>query len=830
MTMRANNRARKCNPAIASGIALMLVLAVFLVPSLRPASAQEASSYALRVNAVSLDGTVRHMWATIQSASGATVQTGFTPLTYAGNAGVTYSVTVSDYQDRIFDHWENGSTSRTRTITLSADTTITAYYRTGTVTSHSLKVNAVSMASGAALNMWTTIQSGSTVVQTGFTPLSFTGSSSTTYSVSVQDYQNLFFDHWENGSTGRTRTITLNSDTTITAYYRTGSSVSLTVNSALTSGGSLTGMYTTITSGGTTVAAGFTPLKYTATAGTTYTVVPQDYGSYTFSHWENGSTTRSRTVTPTSSTALTAYYSAIVVPLNVNTVDLTGKALEDVYTVIESGSTVVAVGNTPLSYNAISGITYVVTPSDHEVFADARYEFHHWSDGSTARSKTITPTSSTTLTAYYKSRAGNASTVSVHSVSLSGAEIPGIYTTISPATSTITSGYTPRTYTLYPDTAYTVSPKDYGSYVFDHWGNGSTNRDRTFTPTSPMYLIAYFRTVPSVGDATLPSVTILSPAAGMVLTNTSPTISGTASDNIGVTKIQISVDGGPYRTAEGLTRWSFSMTGLSNGSHSATVRASDNAGNTQTATVSFSVASHPILYKTGVYIPLYFPPSDEYLALYDRIAAAKLAHPSVPIVAAINPASGPGSSLDSNYHDAVHKLRAAGIVVVGYVPTKYGARDINAVTADIDKYISWYHVDGIHLDEFANNAGYEDYYRELTAYAKSHGLRLVMGNAGADVPESYIGTVDTIGITEEDGYNPVEWLKYCAGCTDSGWHYKHDKNSFWFVRYAVGTLDETYVSEAAKWTGLMYMTNGVSPTRWDGIPPYFEDLVAKLDV
>lgn len=46
-------------------------------------------------------------------------------------SGTTYTVTVHDYLDRQFDHWEDGSTERTRTLTISEDTTITAYYNTG---------------------------------------------------------------------------------------------------------------------------------------------------------------------------------------------------------------------------------------------------------------------------------------------------------------------------------------------------------------------------------------------------------------------------------------------------------------------------------------------------------------------------------------------------------------------------------------------------------------------------------------------------------------------------------------------------------------------------
>ncbi|MHB2036611.1 MAG: spherulation-specific family 4 protein, partial [Nitrososphaerales archaeon] len=66
---------------------------------------------------------------------------------------------------------------------------------------------------------------------------------------------------------------------------------------------------------------------------------------------------------------------------------------------------------------------------------------------------------------------------------------------------------------------------------------------------------------------------------------------------------------------------------------------------------------------TGVMIPLYsYPGSD-----WNVVEQAKLAHPSVPIVAIINPNNGPGGSQDPNYVAGVNNLRSAGVTVLGYV-------------------------------------------------------------------------------------------------------------------------------------------------------------------
>lgn len=53
------------------------------------------------------------------------------PIVDACNADTTYKVYASNYKDRVFDHWEDGSTERIRTLTIGEATTITAYYKTG---------------------------------------------------------------------------------------------------------------------------------------------------------------------------------------------------------------------------------------------------------------------------------------------------------------------------------------------------------------------------------------------------------------------------------------------------------------------------------------------------------------------------------------------------------------------------------------------------------------------------------------------------------------------------------------------------------------------------
>ena len=204
--------------------------------------------------------------------------------------------------------------------------------------------------------------------------------------------------------------------------------------------------------------------------------------------------------------------------------------------------------------------------------------------------------------------------------------------------------------------------------------------------------------------------------------------------------------------------------------------------------------------------------------------------------------SGVEGDLDAAYDDAhlqraelianwVNKLKAAGVIAIGYTYDDYGTRSLSALKADADKYKNWYGADGIFVDEFTNKVGFENHYRDYTAYVKSTGMKMTMGNPGTDVPRSYIGTVDVINIAEGRGYNPISWLQYCVGCSaDQGWHYQNDKRHFSYMRYDVSALDAEFETESAKWVGLLLITNGNdSNGRWFALPPYFGTMVATLD-
>ncbi len=220
--------------------------------------------------------------------------------------------------------------------------------------------------------------------------------------------------------------------------------------------------------------------------------------------------------------------------------------------------------------------------------------------------------------------------------------------------------------------------------------------------------------------------------------------------------------------------------------------------------------------QTGIIVPLYqYPGAD-----WDRLIAIKLNNTSVPIVAIVNPDSGVGASKNPDYVGAILELKEAGIVVLGYVWTEYGARSSSEVRAEITKYKRWYSVDGIFFDAMSNLRGKLKYYNNLDNYVKGKGLTMTVGNPGTDTRRIYVGSVDNIVIRENSGLPTLSFL--------GGWHSDFDKSNFSFVSYDIESLDGSFVASASQHVGYMYITDDGLPNPYDSLPPYLEELTEAI--
>jgi hypothetical protein len=93
-------------------------------------------------------------------------------------------------------------------------------------------------------------------------------------------------------------------------------------------------------------------------------------------------------------------------------------------------------------------------------------------------------------------------------------------------------------------------------------------------------------------DTTAPTIAISTPSPGATVSGT-VTVSGTASDDVATSRVELQVDSGAWQAAAGTSSWSWtwSTSGASAGTHTLTARVTDSSGNASTTARAVSVAS-----------------------------------------------------------------------------------------------------------------------------------------------------------------------------------------------------------------------------------------------
>jgi spherulation-specific family 4 protein len=207
-------------------------------------------------------------------------------------------------------------------------------------------------------------------------------------------------------------------------------------------------------------------------------------------------------------------------------------------------------------------------------------------------------------------------------------------------------------------------------------------------------------------------------------------------------------------------------------------------------------------------IPMYIDPPAPAWTMETSAAS------QVPLLVA-NPNSGPGSSADSAYTQAIATAQAAGQTIIGYIHTSYGARGIAQVQADIDSWYSFYPaIDGIFSDETATAASLvASYYAPLYSYVKAKGGKaVVVINPGTPPDESYM-TASDIVLSFEDTY-----ANYVSAQTPS-WAASYPSARFWHIVLSATQTEMTTAVSLARQrnVGLVYVTDQGPATAYQQI-------------
>src|SRR2546427_1014275 len=93
---------------------------------------------------------------------------------------------------------------------------------TAQVVTSTLTVTTQDSSGNTLTGFYITLKQSGTTIATGFSPVTFTLNDGVQYTVTAAGYSTNVFDHWlDTGSTSSSRAITINTNTQITAVYRT---------------------------------------------------------------------------------------------------------------------------------------------------------------------------------------------------------------------------------------------------------------------------------------------------------------------------------------------------------------------------------------------------------------------------------------------------------------------------------------------------------------------------------------------------------------------------------------------------------------------------------
>jgi hypothetical protein len=228
--------------------------------------------------------------------------------------------------------------------------------------------------------------------------------------------------------------------------------------------------------------------------------------------------------------------------------------------------------------------------------------------------------------------------------------------------------------------------------------------------------------------------------------------------------------------------------------------------------------------KMRLWVPAYFYPAGEGLEEWDRLMKSGR---QVPIVAVVNPASGPGEKVDPNYVAVTDRARKAGLPLVGYVSTQYGKRSLDAVKADVDNWVRFYpKIQGFHVDEQSSEAARVDYYAALYQYVRRKiPDALVLSNPGTECASAYLSrpAADAICLFERDkgfeDFHPPAWAK------------PFPPSRFGVIAYDVKTADKMreHVRAAERHgIGHVYVTDARGANPYNRLPTYWDDEVRAI--
>jgi hypothetical protein len=179
--------------------------------------------------------------------------------------------------------------------------------------------------------------------------------------------------------------------------------------------------------------------------------------------------------------------------------------------------------------------------------------------------------------------------------------------------------------------------------------------------------------------------------------------------------------------------------------------------------------------------------------------------------------------LDPAYATVLAASRAAGVEVLGYVSTRWGARPLDEVLQDVETYRDHYGISSTFLDEASTSPRELPYYWSLARTIRATAGARVALNPGVVPDEGYAELADLLVVFEGS-------CSAYRGWTPPRWQHRYPRERFWHLVYATPPSELRAVLRAAdqREAGVVYVTDHVLDNPWDRLPPYWSTALGAV--
>jgi hypothetical protein len=178
---------------------------------------------------------------------------------------------------------------------------------------------------------------------------------------------------------------------------------------------------------------------------------------------------------------------------------------------------------------------------------------------------------------------------------------------------------------------------------------------------------------------------------------------------------------------------------------------------------------------------------------------------------------GAGSSPVGHFQSIVKKEQAAGVTILGYSSTAYGARPLSQIEADVRHYKAWYGVTDMFLDEVKGIKSQLPYYRKLANYIRGTNPGTSIWINPGNYPDPSYMSVSNVVMAFEGPYSLYHNVDVPS------WVFDYSPDRFANTVYATSGSQVTSALNLSKTrnAGYVYVTNGTGGNPYSALPSYW---------